>query len=314
MAVAASATALVRRRPALSAGEAPPSAGGRKRIKIILSLATEVAELPRDHDHIKAVAEFLTEEGLVGNFHLTGDYARALKRCGRWDVVKALANHEIGFHCNHHGAAPFMGRYLEEMSSRDGVSQWFTHELPGVSVVEELFGRRPAYYTTEFAKAPQAVYASWQAGLPITGYLLTPTRGHGAVWCCNSFVPNSENLTGLEGVPGPGVDLEKRFREQFHRFEEKIGKEDSDLLRVIQHSYKTYAVRPFQRPAPRIYKEDSLYYEDFPRYMDIVPEVALREGFEIFGARSGTTRREPPLCPFPPTAPVSPTTRGGGLA
>jgi len=251
-------------------------------MRIILSFATEVAHLPRDYDHIKAVAECLTEEGLVGNFHLTGDYARALKRRGRLDVVKALAGHEIGYHCNHHGADPFMAGYLEAMNWRDGVTEWFANEMPGLSVVEELFGRRPTYYTTEFAKAPQAVYASWQAGLPITGYLLLPTRGHGAVWYCNSFVPNSENLSGLEGVPTAGVDLEQRFRSKFDRFEEKLKSQKTDLLRVIQHSYKTYAIRPFKRTPPRTYQDDSLYYEDFPRYMDIYPEATLREGFEIF--------------------------------
>jgi len=251
-------------------------------MRIILSFATEVAHLPRDYDHIKAVAEFLTEEGLVGNFHLTGDYARALKRRGRVDVVKALARHEIGYHCNHHGAAPFMAGYLEKLSWRDGVSEWSTNELPGLSVVEELFGRRPTYYTTEFAKAPQAVYASWLVGLPTTGYLLVPTRGHGAVWYCNSFVPNSENLSGLEGVPSPEFDLEQRFRSKFDRFEEKLKNQKTDLLRVIQHSYKAYAVRPFKRPAPRTYQDGSLYYEDFPRYMDIHPEATLREGFDIF--------------------------------
>lgn len=251
-------------------------------MRIILSFATEVAHLPRDYDHIKAVAECLTEEGLIGNFHLTGDYARALKRRARLDVVKALASHEIGYHCNHHGAAPFMAGYLEKLSWRDGVSEWLTNELPGLSVVEELFGRRPTYYTTEFAKAPQAVYASWQAGLPITGYLLVPTRGHGAVWYCNSFVPNSENLSGLEGVPGPKIDLEQRFRNKFDKFQKKLEDQKTDLLRVIQHSYKAYAVRPFRRPAPRIYQDDSLYYEDCPRYMDIHPEATLREGFGIF--------------------------------
>lgn len=258
------------------------AAESQQSMKVILSFATEVAHLPRDYEHIKAVAEFLTEEGLVGNFHLTGDYARALKRRGRLDVVKALASHEIGYHCNHHGASPFMAGYLEAKNWRDGVSEWCANELPGLSVVEELFARPPTYYTTEFAKAPQAVYASWQVGLPTTGYLLVPTRGHGAVWYCNSFVPNSENLTGLEGVPTPDTDLEQRFRNKFDRFEEKLKSQKTNLLRVIQHSYKAYAVRPFKRTPPRTYQDGSLYYEDFPRYMDIHPEATLQEGFDIF--------------------------------
>jgi hypothetical protein len=143
--------------------------------QVILSFATEVADEPRDFDHFKALAEFLTQEGLIGNFHLTGDYARALKHHGRLDVVEALTSHEIGFHCNHHGAAPFMGGYLEKMNWRDGTSEWTRNELPGLRVVEELFRRRLVYYTTEFNKAPQSIFASSQAGLPTIGY---PTENH----------------------------------------------------------------------------------------------------------------------------------------
>jgi len=248
-------------------------------MRIILSFATEVAYLSKDHDHIKAMAELLTNEGLVGNFHLTGDYARALKRCCRLDVVEALKKHEIGFHCNHHGAAPFMGTYMEEKDWRGALSEWFTNELPGVGVVAELFERHPVYYTTEFAKAPQAIYGSRLAGLPITGYSPMPTRGHGAVWYCNSFVPNSENLCELEVPSEPDIDLEQLFQSQFHKFEGKMKRQETDLLRVIQHSYKVYAVRPFKRPHPNRYQDDSLYYEDFPAYMEIRPEAELRRDY-----------------------------------
>ena len=143
--------------------------------QVILPFATEVADEPKDFDHIKALAEFLTQEGLIGNFHLTGDYARALKHHGRLDVVEALTSHEIGFHCNHHGAAPFMAGYLETMNWRDGTTEWTRNELPGLRVVEELFGRRPVYYTTDFNKAPQSIFASCQAGLPTIGDLTVPT-------------------------------------------------------------------------------------------------------------------------------------------
>ncbi len=206
-------------------------------MRIILSFATEVAHLPRDHDHIKEMAEFLTAEGLVGNFHLTGDYARALKRTGRWDVVDALRNHEIGFHCNHHGASPFMGTYTEKRDWRGATAEWLLNELPGVGVVQELFQRRPAYYTTEFSKAPQVVYGSWLGGLPMMGYLLLPARGHGAVWYCNSFVPNSEHLSGVEWPSRPRKPAEEVFRGQFHRFEERIEGQKTVLLRIFELCY-----------------------------------------------------------------------------
>ena len=259
--------------------------------QIILSFATEVADEPKDFDHIKALAEFLTKEGLIGNFHLTGDYARALKHHGRLDVVEALMSHEIGFHCNHHGAAPFMAGYLEKMNWRDGTSEWTRNELPGLRVVEELFGRRPVYYTTEFNKAPQSIFASSQAGLPTIGYLTVPTRGHGAVWYCNSFVPSCESAMGVERFFNAGLkpeaeghyqEKEKYYRVKFDRFAEKLKGQKSTLIRAFQHSYKTYAVFPFEHPKPNIYREDDLYYEEHPHYLDLLPEAKYQKGFDLF--------------------------------
>ncbi len=245
-------------------------------MRIILSFATEVAHLPRDHDHIKEMAEFLTAEGLVGNFHLTGDYARALKRTGRWDVVDALRNHEIGFHCNHHGASPFMGTYTEKRDWRGATAEWLLNELPGVGVVQELFQRRPAYYTTEFSKAPQVVYGSWLGGLPMMGYLLLPARGHGAVWYCNSFVPNSEHLSGVEWPSRPRKPAEEVFRGQFHRFEERIEGQKTDLLRIIQHSYKVYCDPPFAMPTPTPYQVDTHDDEQGCPINTPLPEAVIR--------------------------------------
>ena len=63
----------------LCADEVPTPATERQpSTQVILSFATEVADEPKDFDHIKALAEFLTQEGLIGNFHLTGDYAADL--------------------------------------------------------------------------------------------------------------------------------------------------------------------------------------------------------------------------------------------
>lgn len=268
-----------------------PTTNQKPSTQVILSFATEVADEPKDFDHIKALAEFLTNEGLIGNFHLTGDYARALKHHGRLDVVQALMKHEIGFHCNHHGAAPFMAGYLEKMNWQDGTSEWTRNELPGLRVVEELFGRRPVYYTTEFNKAPQSIFASCQAGLPTIGYSTVPTRGHGAVWYCNSFIPSCENATGLERFFSAGLkpeakghyeEKEKYYRIKFDRFEKKLAGQKSTLIRAFQHSYKTYALFPFEKPKPNIYREDDLYYEEYPQYLDLLSNVKYKKGFDLF--------------------------------
>lgn len=263
-----------------SAGPRPAGAEG---VKTILSFATEAAHAPEDYDFIRDIARFLTEEKLVGNFHLTGDYARALKRLGRADVVEALLPHEIGFHCNHHGSKPWMAGYLEKLSWDEGLSRWLSYETPGVAVVEELLGRRPLYYTTEFAKAPQAIYGSALLGAAITGYSDVPMREHSAVWLCNSFIPSVENIVGLESFHAPG-DREKAARERLDAGIQAQKAKGKDILRVFLHSYKYYAEPPYDRltMTGEIYKNDEIYYEDYPQDYPRQPPAQFQRSFQMF--------------------------------
>jgi hypothetical protein len=89
------------------------------------------------------------------------------------------------------------------------------------------------------------------------GYLLLPTRGHGAVWYCNSFVPNSEHLSSVEWPSRTEKPAEEVFRGKFHRFEEELEGQETDLLRIIQHSYKVYCDPPFVMPKPTPYQDDT---------------------------------------------------------
>lgn len=266
---------------AAASGSARPDAVNG--VKTILSFATEAAHAPEDHDFIRDIARFLTEEKLVGNFHLTGDYARALKRLGRADVVEALAPHEIGFHCNHHGSRPWMAGYLEKLPWEEGLSRWLGYETPGMAAVEELLGRRPAYYTTEFAKAPQAIYGSALLGAGITGYSDVPMRQHSAVWLCNSFIPSVENIVGLESFHAPG-DRERAARERLEAGVRSQAAKGKDVLRVFLHSYKYYAEPPYDRltMTGEIYKNDDFYYEDYPRDYPRQPRDRFLRSFEMF--------------------------------
>ena len=252
-------------------------------VKTLLSFATEAAHAEEDFDFIKAVAEFLTEENLVGNFHLTGDYARALKRRGRRDVVQALARHEIGFHCNHHGARPFMAGYLEKYPWDDGLARWFSNESPGFAAVAELFSRRPTYYTTEFAKAPQTLFGSMLLGADVTGYLPVPMRQHSAVWFCNSLVPSVENAVALESFHAPG-DREQLARVQLERGLERQKANGKDVLRVFLHSYKYYAAEPYDRltMSREMYKNDGLDIENFPTDFARRPLERFQKSLETF--------------------------------
>lgn len=269
-------------------GEKIPGRGSRggpaNGVKTILSFATEAAHAVEDYDFIRDIALFLTSENLVGNFHLTGDYARALKRHGRQDVVEALRPHEIGFHCNHHGSKPFMPGYLEKLSWDDGLTRWLGYETPGLAAVAELMNRRPSYYTTEFSKAPQAIFGGALLGAGIVGYSEVPMRTHSAVWFCNSLVPTVENIVALESFHAPGGDREKLARDRLDANVAKQKAARKDVLRVFLHSYKYYAEPPYDRLTltKTIYKNDELYFEDYPTdYPKQAPE-RFRASFDMF--------------------------------
>ena len=213
-------------------------------MNVIQSFATESASSTRIHDLIKEIAEFLTAKGLKGNFHLTGDFARALRRHARRDVIQALARHEIGYHCNHHGGRPFMAGYGEADPWRDAVATWLAEEMPGIRVLEELFERTPAYHTTEFAKAPQVAYGSWLAGIPSTGILLgqgpdgqtapLPDAGQGAAWYCNSFVPTGRFLFSPDLNMS---DLARKVRRALARLSAELDQSPGGVLRSFTHEY-----------------------------------------------------------------------------
>ncbi len=232
---------------------------------IILSFATEVSHSERAHNLVKTIAGFLSGEGLTGNFHLTGDYARALRRNCRRDVTEALRKHEIGFHCNHHGARPFMGGYLNSESWLRGLEKWLGNEIPGMREVENLLEIRPKYYTTEFSKAPQAVYGAYLAGMKINGFVPDiPGRGKGAVWYCNAFCPCVNNLLGLDYLYRDDIDTVEKAKMQFHEQHDLLKGVESNLLRTFTHEYRYLHESPstIVLPLDR-YKHDDWHYEDY---------------------------------------------------
>ncbi len=233
---------------------------------IILSFATEVAHSERAHNLIKTFAEFLNSEGLTGNFHLTGDYARALRRNCRRDVIEALRQHEIGFHCNHHGAKPFMGEYLNSESWLDGLEMWMGNEIPAMREVEALFDTVPKYYTTEFSKAPQAIHGAYLAGMKINGFVPEiPGRGNGAVWFCNAFAPSVSRLLGVDYMFRDNFDPVEKAKSQFLEQRELLNGMESNLLRMFTHEYRyLHESASTKVMPPYCYKQDNWHYEDLP--------------------------------------------------
>jgi len=250
----------------------------KKTLKIILSFATETAHSKRAHELIKNIAIFLSENNLKGNFHLTGDFARALRKDGRTDIINELKKHEIGYHCNKHGADPFMAGYLEENDWETGLAIFLQNELPGFKEVEGLVGKTPRYYTTEFLKAPQAVYGAYLMGMETIGYLKVPMRGNDAVWYCNCFIPSCDHTLGLEFLHREDIDSTKQGIDLFDQLLERTKRDNSNLIRLYTHAYRYLVVDNHTSNHPwDIYKRSNYHhYETWPLFLQRSPEATQR--------------------------------------
>ena len=61
----------------------------------------------------KWMAEIMTEEGVKGMFFVIGEKARSLEKRERFDVIKAMAQHDIGSHTNWGSIHPTVTEVLE---------------------------------------------------------------------------------------------------------------------------------------------------------------------------------------------------------
>lgn len=207
-------------------------------VKVIISFATEDFVTPEHDEILIRLAEGLSRRGLVGNFHLTGQMARALRIRGRTDVVDALRQHEIGYHSNTHGASPFLAGILEDNTWDEGLAKVLPTEAKGLRDVEELIGKRAQYYTLEFIKAPQLIHAVRLLGIRQLGFSAIPTFGRAAVWMAGVLCCGNQLMLGIEAAPDTPNRLE-RMRTKFDQLYERAraGENDS-VIRVFLHPYK----------------------------------------------------------------------------
>jgi len=207
-------------------------------VKVIISFATEDFITPGHDDILLRLAGGLSERGLTGNFHLTGQLARALRARGRTDVVEALRTHEIGYHSDTHGALPFMGATFENNSWDDGIAGVLPAEAKGLRHVEELVGKRATYLTLEFVKAPQLIYAMRLLGIPQLGYSQIPTFGRAAAWMAGLLCCGDRLLLGM-GLPPDTPDRLERMCSRFDQLYDRAraGENDS-VIRAFLHPYK----------------------------------------------------------------------------
>ncbi len=111
-------------------------------VYVVLWFDTEDYIEPSADDAALRIARDLTSLGVRGVFKTVGEKARVLEQRKRQDVIRALAQHDIGYHTDFHSVPPTPSVYLRESGWTDGAEEFFRRESKGASDVKRIFGKQ----------------------------------------------------------------------------------------------------------------------------------------------------------------------------
>ena len=112
-------------------------------VHVVLWFDTEDYVEPAADDAALRMATDLTALGVRATFKVVGEKARVLEQRGRWDVVRALALHEIGYHSNFHSIPPAPALYLRDLGYVEGAAEFERRERAGMLDIPALAGIKP---------------------------------------------------------------------------------------------------------------------------------------------------------------------------
>src|SRR5450755_182847 len=95
---------------------------------VVLWIDTEDYVEPAADDAVLHIARDLTGLGVRATFKVVGEKARVLEQRGRWDVVRSLALHDIGYHSNFHSVQPTPALYLRDLGYVEGAAEFERRE------------------------------------------------------------------------------------------------------------------------------------------------------------------------------------------
>jgi hypothetical protein len=137
-------------------------------VYVTLWFDTEDFVEPASDDAALRIARDLSSLGVRATFKVVGEKARVLEQRGRWDVVRALSAHEIGYHSNLHSVPPPPAVYLRDLGFVEGAAEFERRESQGARDVERVFGVRPVCYGQPGSSwGPQANAALRRMGIPV---------------------------------------------------------------------------------------------------------------------------------------------------
>lgn len=137
-------------------------------VYVMLWFDTEDYIEPAADDAALRIATDLEKLGVRATFKVVGEKARVLESRGRRDVIRALGQHDVGYHSNYHSMQPTPALYLRSMGWLDGAAEFERREKQGVADIQRIFGVTPSCYGQPGSSwAPQTYRALLRFGIPV---------------------------------------------------------------------------------------------------------------------------------------------------
>jgi hypothetical protein len=115
-------------------------------VYVLLWFDTEDYIDPVADDATLRIAQDLDRLGVRATFKVVGEKARTLEARGRRDVIRALANHDVGYHAETHSTPPAPSVYLADLDWLDGATEFERREGRGAADIRRIFGVTPSCY------------------------------------------------------------------------------------------------------------------------------------------------------------------------
>ncbi|MCL5744285.1 MAG: hypothetical protein M1541_10230 [Acidobacteria bacterium] len=144
------------------------AAVARGPVYVVLWFDTEDYIEPAADDAALRLAQDLDSLGVRATFKMVGEKARTLEARGRWDVIRALAHHDIGYHTDYHSIPPTPSVYLRELGFLEGAEEFERREGPGFADVRRIFNVVPSCYGQPGSSwGPQSLPALRKMGIGV---------------------------------------------------------------------------------------------------------------------------------------------------
>jgi len=123
---------------------------------------------PETDAGLKRLLDIFEAQGAQATWKLVGEKLRVLESRGRSDILRALAQQDVGYHTDFHSRHPTVAEYLADREWDEGVAEFARRERPGYDDIRRVFGRVPVCYGQPGDSwAPQVFPVLREWGIPL---------------------------------------------------------------------------------------------------------------------------------------------------